>query len=121
MPKNFDELLEQDLEFTIGGESFKMRYVRPEVLAAWEDETIDDKSEDLLKKQDERIMMFLAGGAEDHKRWMALRERDDNAVPMVQVNEVLKWMIEVQTSRPTNTPSPSASGRGRTAATSKAE
>lgn len=120
MPKNFDELLEQDLEFTIGGETFKMRYVRPEVLAAWEDESIDQKSDELLKRQDERIMMFLAGGAEDHKRWMALRERDENAVPMVQVNELLRWMVEVQTSRPTITPSPSAGGRGRTAATSKA-
>lgn len=121
MPKNFDEILEKDLEFTIGGETFKMRYVRPEVLAAWEDEPIDEKSVDMLKRQDQRIMMFLNGDDGSRDRYMKLREREENAIPMVQVNELLQWMIEVQTSRPTITPSPSASGRGRTAATSKAE
>lgn len=117
--RNFDEILEQDLEFQIGGETFKMRYVRPEVLAAWEDEPIDEKSVDLLKRQDERIMQMLNGDDGSRDRWKGLREREEGALPMVQLNELLRWMIEVQTSRPTNTPSPSAPGRGRTAATSK--
>lgn len=118
--KNFDEILDQDLEFQLGGEKFKMRFVRPEVLAAWEDEPIDEKSIDLLKKQDERIIMFLNGDDGSRDRYLALRAREDDAVPMVVVNELLTWMIEVQTARPTNTPSPSAVGRGRTAPTSKA-
>lgn len=119
--KNFDEILEQDLEFQIGGEKFKMRYVRPEVLASWEEDVGDEKSAELLKKQDERIIMFLNGDDGSRDRYLALRKREENAVPMVQINELLRWMIEVQTSRPTPTPSLSASGRGRTAATSKAE
>lgn len=119
--RDFDsELLEDDLSFQIGGEVFKMRYVRPEVLASWEDEGINDNSEDLLKKQDERIGAFLASD-EDRKRWITLREREDNAVPMVQVNEVLRWMVEVQTSRPTTPPSPSASGPGKPVRTSGAK
>lgn len=118
--RNFDEILEQDLEFQIGGEKFKMRYVRPEILAMWEDEPIDEKSADLLKRQDERIIAMLNGDDGSAKRWQDLRAREDSALPMVQLNELLRWMIEVQTSRPTNTPSPSVSGRGRTAPTSKA-
>ena len=118
--KNFDEILEQDLEFQVGGEQFKMRYVRPEVLASWEDEPMDEKSIDLLKKQDERIMLFLNGDDGSRDRYLALRAREDNALPMVAVNELLTWMIEVQTARPTNTPSPSVVGPGKTVRTSKA-
>ena len=117
--RNFDEEIEQDLSFQIGGEKFTMRYVRPEVLAAWESEDVDSTSAELLKQQDTRIIAFL-GDAEQGKRWEALRAREENAVPMVQVNELLRWMVEVQTSRPTTPPSPSESGRGRTARTSGA-
>lgn len=119
--KNFDEeALEQDLTFQVGGEVFQMRYVRPEVLAAWEDEAIDEKSEELLKRQDERILAFLSD-KESRDRWVALREREENAVPMVQVNELLRWMVEVQTSRPTTPPSPSVAGPGKRGRSSGAE
>lgn len=115
--KNFDEEIQQDLTFQVGGEQFSMRYVRPEVLASWEDEDIEAKSDELLKRQDIRIKEFLGDEAQ-RERWDKLREREENAVPMVQVNEILRWMVEVQTSRPTTPPSPSVPGRGRTARTS---
>lgn len=118
--RNFDDLLEEDLSFQVRGEHLKMRYVRPEVLAAWEDDPIDEKSIDLLKRQDERIMLMLNGDDGSAKRWQELRAREENALPMVQLNELLRWMIEVQTSRPTNSPSPSVAGRGKTAPTSRA-
>lgn len=117
--KNFDSDLEQDLKFHIGGEDFQMRYVRPEVLASWEEEPDDEKSDEILKRQDERVAQFLAT-EDDRKRWRALRAREDDALPLVKLNELLRWMVEVQTSRPTNTPSPSESGRGRTAVSSTA-
>lgn len=117
--RNFDEDLDQDLGFQIGGESYRMRYVRPEVLASWEDEPLEEKSEDVLKRQDMRIVQFLE--TEDmRKRWMALRAREEDALPLVKLNELLRWMVEVQTSRPTNPPSPLVAGRGKTAPSSKA-
>lgn len=119
MARNFDEELNQDLAFTIGGEQFEMRYVRPEVLAIWEEEPDIEKSSEVLKKQDERIAHFLASDA-DRERWYRLREREDNALSLVHVNELLRWMVEVQTARPTNPPSPSVVGRGKTAPSSKA-
>lgn len=118
--RNFDELLEDDLSFQIAGETFRMRYVRPEVLASWEDDSLDEKSADLLKRTDERIMVMLNGDDDSRDRWQKLRAREDKAIPMVQLNELMRWMIEVQTSRPTITPSPSESGRGKTARTSGA-
>jgi hypothetical protein len=120
MPRNFDDLLQKDLSFTIRGETFEMVYVSPEVLSAWEDDKSDENSAEALKKLDQRILLFL-GGNGDHERWKKLRARKKEPVTMGQINALLMWMIEVQAGRPTIQPSPSDSGRGRTAASSKAE
>lgn len=121
MHRDFDqEFVAEDLSFTIGGETFKMRYARPEVLAAWEDEEIPDKSVDALALNDQRIKQFLdsSNGAGD--RWDTLRDREENPVTMGQLNALLLWMVEVQSGRPTVPPSPSESGRGKTKLSSKA-
>lgn len=118
-PRNFDEDLSEDLEFVVGGETFKMKYVRPEVLAAWEDEETSEKSEGALKQMDARIKLFLDGTNGAHKRWDDIRARDDNPVSMGQINDILLWMVEVQSGRPTIQPSPSVIGRGKTVASSK--
>lgn len=125
MPKNFDELLQQDLTFIVRGETFRMEYVQPEVLAAWEDEESAQLESDEDEKKtaqasidrlDERIASFLPDGEKD--RWKELRARKDGAVPFVQLREIVRWMVEVQSERPTETPSPSGAGRGRTARSS---
>jgi hypothetical protein len=121
MPRNFDQDLSEDLEFIVAGESFKMKYVRPEVLAAWEDEPAADTSESALKQMDSRIKLFLDNSNGAIERWDALRAREDNPISMGQINDLLLWMVEVQSGRPTIQPSPSATGRGKTAASSKAE
>lgn len=120
MPRNFDAERYEDLEFVVAGENFKMKYVRPEVLASWEDEITAEKSEDALKQMDARIKLFLDDSNGAIERWDKLRAREDNPVSMGQINDILLWMVEVQSGRPTILPSPSASGRGKTAASSKA-
>jgi hypothetical protein len=119
VPKDFDSDFDQDLSFKIGGEEFQMRWVRPEVLASWDEETDTDKTEDALKRIDSRIMAFLAND-ENRDRWTKLRANEEVSLPLVKINELLTWMVEVQTSRPTTQPSPSGGGRGRTAVPSKA-
>ena len=96
--KNFDSELDQDLTFSVQGQQFEMRYVRPEVLASWEDEPDDAKSEDVLKRQDERVLQFLKD-EDNRKRWTAMRANEDNAMPLVKLNEVIRWMVEVQATR----------------------
>lgn len=120
MSRDFDQELESDLEFKIGGESFRMRYVRPEVLAAWDQNAPADKPEEALKELDERVKLFLENVNGAAERWDALRAREENPVTMGQLNALLMWMVEVQSGRPTSPPSPSVPGRGRTATSSKA-
>ena len=120
MPRNFDEDRSTDMDFTVAGESFKMKYVRPEVLASWEDEEVAQNSEDALKQMDARIKLFLDDSNGGAKRWDELRAREENPVTMGQINDILLWMVEVQSGRPTTPPSPSDAGRGKTAASSKA-
>lgn len=119
--RDFDQDLEQDLSFKIRGETFKMRYVRPEILQSWESENIEGAAEaDALKILDERIVFFLDQNGDSSARWEALRKRDDDPVTLGQLTELVTWMVEVQSGRPTTAPSPSASGRGKTAASSRA-
>jgi hypothetical protein len=125
MPKNFDELLADDLSFVVRGETFRMDYVRPEVLAAWEDEDDDSDADakegdaaaqNAIARLDDRILGFLPDS--EKERWTSLRAREESPVPFVQLRAIVRWMVEVQTERPTETPSPSGGGRGRTAASS---
>lgn len=128
MPRNFDDLLGDDLTFVVQDELFRMQYVRPEVLAAWEDKEDADleagaadaaSAQTAINRLDQRIESFLVEG--DVERWRTLRAREDQAVPFVQLREIVRWMVETQSERPTVTPSASAGGRGRTGASSTAK
>jgi hypothetical protein len=116
--RSFD--MTEDMEFEVGGEKFKMRTVRPEVLASWEDTPIPDSAVEALKALDDRILLFIDNGDGSHDRWKALREREDSALSMGQLRAILEWGVEVQSALPTMQPSASARGRGKTAATSEA-
>ena len=116
--RSFD--LNEDMAFEVCGEKFTMKTVRPEVLALWEDEETPESAVKALELVDQRILAFLDNGNGQHDRWKELRERDENSPSMGQLRGILEWMIEVQTARPTNQPSPSARGRGASAATSAA-
>ena len=115
--KNFDEMLPTDRELTVGGEQFHWRDVRPEVLTSFEPSEVDGDENAAWRLMDDQILLFLA--ADEHDKWRALRAREENPVTIQQLNAILLWLMEQQTGRPTVTPSPSAPGRGRTAATSK--
>ncbi len=116
--KNFDDMLAQDREFTVGGETFHWRDVRPEVLTSFapSEEGGDDNA--AWRLMDDQILLFIEPAEAD--RWRELRARDDKPVTIAQLNAILLWLMEEQTGRPTQAPSPSASGRTTTKATSRA-
>lgn len=121
--KDFDEILATEREFKVVGETFRWHDVRPEVLTEFDAEPEEDKDgtadpNAAWKLIDRRILVFLS--PEDRKRWVELRKRDENPVTIAQLNEIWTWLLEAQVARPTETPSPSASGRGPTAVSSKA-
>jgi hypothetical protein len=120
VPKNFDEELEKDLTFTIRGESFEMRYVRPEVIASWREEPEHKTEQEALAWLDSSVKMFLDSTNGAAKRWDTLRKRQKDPITQGQIRALLNWMVEVQSGRPTIPPSTLASGRGRTAASSTA-
>ena len=110
MPKNFDDLIEKERFFTIRGETFSYIDVKPEVLSAFK---ANGKATP-WQLIDAQIAMFLSDS--DRERWAKLRDRTEEPVTIAQMNAVLEWLLETQTDRPTNPPSPSASGRGTSAA-----
>ena len=117
--RNFD--ISEDLSFEVCGEMFKMRLVKPEVLAKLQDNDVPETNMKALEILDEQITAFLDNSNGQIERWKAMRTREDNTPSQGQLQDILLWMIEVQTARPTNQPSTSGRGRGAPATTSKAE
>lgn len=120
MSYDYDELQKgRDLDFTIRGETFTIQQVKPEVLAAFGDEKVPETGIDALKWTDDHIKLFLDGNGATAK-WEELRGREVNTVSQGEMEDILRRMIQVNTELPTQPSSPSAPGRGRTAASSKA-
>jgi hypothetical protein len=116
--KNFDDLKAADRTFTVVGETFSWKDVRPEVLTSFEVSANGDDANAVWKMLDEQIMLFLPEA--EQEKWREVRLREEDPVTIAQLNAILTWLMEEQTGRPTVTPAPSDSGRGRTAASSKA-
>jgi hypothetical protein len=122
---NLDELT-HDMSFTIGGETFLVHDVSPDVLMTMESDTEAETSDDAATQQnamervDEQILAFLNGDADSTERWKALRARKENVVPLWKILEFRRQLWETQSERPTTPPSLSVAGRGRTAPTSGA-
>lgn len=126
--KNFDDLLSDERTFVVRGETFTWKDVRPEVLdsilranangAGAEGEEKEGEESSMWANQDTLILEFIV--PEDHERWKKLRARDEEPITIRQFNAILEHLVSEQTDLPTTPPSPSVTGRGSTAATSKA-
>ncbi len=114
MPKNFDEMLPSDREFTVGGETFHWRFQAPEVLEQFSESTTLEG----FPLLDAQILLFIV--EEEHEKYRALRARKENPIPGGIIIAMITWLVEQQSEFPTVQPSPLASGRGKTAPTSKA-
>ena len=112
-----------DRQFKVEGETFTWRPVRPEEQSELADILSKEgpDSEDpnyQWKLMDRQVLLFLE--EEGHERWRELRSRSENAVTIGQLLDIVSWLVEVQSDRPTEQPSPSSPGRGKTEASSKA-
>jgi len=118
---NLDELT-HEMDFTIGGEKFIVHDVSPDVLMTMESDEEGEAAEErgAMERVDEQITMFLNGDKEQVERYKALRTRTENVVPLWKILEFRRLLWETQSNRPTNEPSGSATGRGKTARTSEA-
>lgn len=121
---NLDEF-SHDMSFTIGGETFIVHDVVPEILMEMENADVEesgkegDERKTPLERVDEQILMFLNGDQEQVARYKALRERTESPVPLWKLLAFRNSLWETQSDRPTNPPAPSAAGRGKTARSSE--
>jgi hypothetical protein len=123
--RNFDEgrharrRTEEERTFVLHGETFVLRAaVRPEVLNAFD--LISDASgvTETMKALDEMFVDLIddRDGAAD--RYATIRADDTDPITLEDLDDVVKWMIEVVTGRPTSSPSGSTDGREATGTTS---
>jgi hypothetical protein len=118
--KNFDEAraarAAEDRSFTIGGESFVRKVgVRPEVLADYENVDAAGSATDTLVEIDKIVLEMVEDVDDGHSRYRALRARTDDPITLLDMTDLVQWLIEEQTGRrPTPPPSPSSRSRGGT-------
>jgi hypothetical protein len=117
--KNFDEAraerLARDTTFHIGGETFTyVGDMRPEdfqdAIQEWLLVTPVTPTKEVLPIIDRVIGNFLVS-EEEHERWLALRQRKEEPITSGDMQDVLLFLIGVQTGRPTEAPSSSGGGR----------
>jgi hypothetical protein len=119
--KNFDEI-HADREFQVAGKTFHWRKVRPEIfktIGGQNGSIAQDDPDAGLKLLDVQIMAFLPES--EHEQWKQARESEEEPVTLAQITAVINWLIEEQSGRPLEMLSPSDSGAGKTAASSKAK
>lgn len=107
----------EDRDFKIGGEFFRAkRKVRPEVLIELSKiEAMADNLDGILETMDSTIQAMIEPNDDAYARYRAMRERDDDSlVDLDDLQEVVSWLIEVFTGRPTEQPGDSSAGRGST-------
>lgn len=137
MPRNFDDEFTPkttDRKFILAGEEFEWKWVHWRILSTWLDgDDVDGAEEEegaepkpletptvvsTMENVAARIVRYLP--EEQQERFLATVHNEENGITIVQLNEIDNWLVESQTRRPTEQPARSASGRGRSAATSPA-
>lgn len=109
---------EDQLEFAIGGETFKLLpSVPPETMAAF-DEMAGGSAADTVKGFDK--FMGLVMSEADHARWLKVRKEASPPLSLHDIESVVFWALEQISGRPTGASSSSGRGRERQAVTSRA-
>jgi hypothetical protein len=122
--KNFDEERqareEIDRSFVIGGETFTHRVaVAPETIVRWNmavTEEIELTEQDWLGLYDETIVAMLE--PDQVPKWRKVRSPDaTHPLTLSDMREVLRFLMERATGRPTSEPSGSTNGSATTETT----
>lgn len=118
--KKFSDTLTQDRDFEFLGELFKYKLVHWSVITSIVDEGgkngKDPTATEQVQELIDLIPAFVDEDNEGPARMKKLLEGKDKPVPIGQINALYEWLLEVTSGRPTEAPSSSAPGRGRTAA-----
>lgn len=115
--KNFDTARNQrkrtkdERTFIIGGEEFVARDgVHPDVLAQYDEINQDTTAIRTLEIIDNIIISFLEGDHSSEERYRAVRGKREDPITVEDLEDLVKWLMETQTSRPTGRPGDSSPG-----------
>lgn len=114
MPENFDTKratrINKDRSFILGGQTLQYRAsVQPEVFIEWSTVKVGGTDADSLPILDKLVTEMLV--PESVTIWNELRKvADDYALSLEDITDVIEWLAEMQTGRPTEQPSASADG-----------
>lgn len=112
---------EEERTFKIGGETFvALRSVHPSVLSAYDKINKDTGITETLEIVDEVILQMIEDREGAHGNYLKVRANKDDPITVEDLLELVKWLLEAQTDRPTGPPSASASGPTSTEASSTA-
>lgn len=120
--KKFSDALAEDRDFEFMGELFKWKYVHWSVLTGIVDSgTPNGKKEPTATENVEEIIIAIPQfiDAENDGPSRMSKLLTDGPVPIGQVNSLYEYLLEVTSGRPTEQPSPSQAGPGKTAASSR--
>lgn len=102
--------IDRDRQFTIGGEILIYRAsVRPEAMLEWSTITPGATDDESLPLLDNLVQQFVT--EQSFEKWKALRQVDgDEALNLEDITDVIEWLVERQSGRPTESSSASADG-----------
>lgn len=137
MPRNFDEELIDDRQFTIGGETFSWRYLHwREFAAVMDKEDEESKQREQAQKEAgdgwvdpttfvgnheelvESIVLLLDPG--QAARFKETVNDPAKEIGFQQIVRLHNWLLNQQTARPTDPPEGSGPSGGATGASSQA-
>ena len=117
--KKFSDALPKDMDFEFLGELFKYELVHWTVAVEIADEAAQTNGKepsvkDQIQAVIDSIPNFISDENDGKTRMKTLLQGKEKPVPIGQINDLYAWLLEVSSGRPTEQPSPSPSGRGRT-------
>jgi hypothetical protein len=134
MPRNYDEMRDaEDRTFVMRDELFTIKRCRPEVIGEFTvmekeyQENLKNLPDDdpvyptIIAFAEKRLLLLIDDQNGAVSKWEALRDDPDNPITYGEIMDVSTWALELITGLPTMPPSPSAPGRGKAVASSKAE
>lgn len=103
--------------FTIAGREFRVYpAILPEVLADYQDGLAGASHAQYAALLDRTIKEVIVEA--DHEKWDEARRDKTDPITLFDMATVMRWLIERQTDRPTEAPSPSSGGRAKPEASS---
>lgn len=124
--KDFDEVrnerrkTDDERTFVVGGETFRVRSsIKPEWVVPYEDlDPNTNSAADYIAVMDDLVRAIIVPDDDAAARYTAVRAREEDALDLTTLRELIGWMIEMATGRPTGPRADSSPTRASTGTSS---